>query len=233
MTTETIRAEPQALPRRRPARMVLSIAVAVLLMFVAWGIRDLRGFFSSPARTAFLVLLLAEMLGSMVVIQTPPFRKGRRTPGGQRALFLALQAVTVGSIVFQPYADRRGLLVIEAEWVRWLGLALFVTGAAIVLLALHTLGRSYSYYVTIQEQHQLVQNGIYGTVRHPMYLGNLLSWPATSLVFRSWLVIPVFAFFFLFAVLRGAQEDRLLASHFGAKFDAYRQRTWRLIPLLY
>ncbi len=231
--TETMKPEAHAVTRRRLIRMVPSVVGAVCLLFLGWGIRNLHGFFASPVRAAFLVLLVAEMLASMVVMKTPPFRKGSRTPGGQRLLLLALQVVTIGSIFFQPYADRRGIFVIEAEWVRWLGLVLFTAGAAILIIALHTLGKNYSVYVTIQEQHQLVQNGIYGTVRHPMYLGNLLSWPGASLVFRSWLVIPVFAFFFLFAVLRGAQEDRVLAAEFGSAFDAYRRRTWRLVPYLY
>jgi protein-S-isoprenylcysteine O-methyltransferase Ste14 len=63
--------------------------------------------------------------------------------------------------------------------------------------------------------------------------GNLLSWPATCLVFRSWLVFPIFLYFLVFAVLRGAQEERVLREQFNTEFEAYRQRAWRLVPYVY
>jgi protein-S-isoprenylcysteine O-methyltransferase Ste14 len=214
-------------------RSLLRVGAAILLLFVGWGIRDLGGFFASPARAIFLGALVADMVSAIVVMKTPRFRKGTRTPGGQRFLFAFLQILTIFLIVFLPYGDRRGIHVVNAEWVRWLGLVLFVAGAVVTILALHTLGRNYSIYVTIQEQHQLVQTGIYGIVRNPIYLGNLLAWPGMCLVFRSWLVVPAFAFFLLFAVLRGAQEERVLAAHFGVDFEAYRRRTWRLVPYVY
>jgi protein-S-isoprenylcysteine O-methyltransferase Ste14 len=108
-----------------------------------------------------------------------------------------------------------------------------LAGYLLSIVAVRTLGKNYSVYVTIQERHQLVQDGIYGVVRNPIYLGNLLSWPGACLVFRSWLVLPMFAFFLVFAVLRSAQEERLLREEFGHVFEAYCRRTWRLVPYLY
>ncbi len=233
MPTETAEPAVPVSTGRRLARMSLSVLAAVFLMLLGWGVRDLPGFFASPVRSMFLILLVAELFGSILVLKTPPFRKGIRMPGGQRLLFLSLQVMTIGSIFFQPFMDRRGIFVIRADWVRWLGLSLFVAGGSILIIALHTLGRNYSVYVAIQEQHQLVQKGIYGAIRHPMYLGNLLFWPGAALVFRSWLVVPVFGFFLLFAVLRGAQEDRLLAEQFGGEFEVFRRRSWRLLPYVY
>lgn len=217
---------------RKAIGMVGGITSAVMLLLLGWGMRDAAGFFASPARAIFLVILITEMVASTVMLVSP-FRKGSRGPGGQRLLFAALQVVTIGLLLLLPYGDRRGIGVIAAAWVRWLGLVSFIGAGVILILALHTLGENYSAFVTIQEKHQLVQSGIYGVVRHPIYLGNLLSWPGACLVFRSWLVIPAFAFFLAFAVLRGAQEERLLADHFGDEFEVYRRRTWRLVPHVY
>lgn len=162
-----------------------------------------------------------------------PTKKGTGTPPGQRLVLASVQVVTLPLLIFLPYADKRGIFLIHGEWVRWLGLVSALGGYAIALIAVRTLGKNYSAYVTIQEQHRLVQTGVYGVVRNPIYLGTILLWPGACLVFRSWLVFPVFVYFLMFGVLRGAQEERVLREHFSTEFDAYRQRTWRLVPYVY
>ncbi len=217
---------------RKLLRIVVSAVVIVVLLLVGWGIRDAAGFFASIPRALFVPLVVIAIATAAASIQKPT-KKGTRTPRGQAMLLAVLQVITIGLILFLPFGDHRGILVIRAEWVRWLGSAIAIAGYAISIVAVRALGKNYSVYVTIQEQHQLVQSGIYGTVRNPIYLGNLLSWPGACLVFRSWLVLPVFAFFLGFAVLRGAQEERVLREQFGAAFDDYCRRTWRIVPYLY
>ena len=100
-------------------------------------------------------------------------------------------------------------------------------------MALRALGKQYSGYVTLQDDHQLVQAGIYGVIRHPIYLRGLLMGLGLPLIFRSQLVFPFLAFIMVFAAVRIRQEEKLLAEQFGAEFDAYRRRTWRLLPYVY
>jgi protein-S-isoprenylcysteine O-methyltransferase Ste14 len=64
--------------------------------------------------------------------------------------------------------------------------------------------------VTLQENHQLVQSGIYGRVRHPMCLGALVVMVGVPMVFRSWLVFPIVIWNLIFVLLRIGQEERLL-----------------------
>jgi protein-S-isoprenylcysteine O-methyltransferase Ste14 len=217
---------------RRVIRILISAVVIATLLFLGWGLHSVASFFSSIPRAVFLPLILIAM-ASVAASSQDPGRKGTRTPPRQSLVLASVQVVTIPLLVFLPYADRRHIYVIHADWPRWLGLALALAGYVTMLLALRTLGRNYSVYVTIQEQHRLVQNGIYGVVRNPIYLGTLLSWPGACLVFRSWLVAPVFLFFLAFAVLRGAQEERVLREEFSSEFDAYCRRTWRLVPYVY
>jgi protein-S-isoprenylcysteine O-methyltransferase Ste14 len=217
---------------RRLFRILLSAVVIVALLLLGWGIRDAAGYFASAVRAAFLAIVVIAMASAAASIQKAS-QKGTRTPRAQNLLLALLQLITIALVLFLPYADRRDIFVMHAEWVRWLGLTMVVAGHLISILAVRALGRNYSVYVTIQEQHQLVQSGIYGMVRNPIYLGNLLAWPGTCLVFRSWIVFPAVVFFLAFAVLRGAQEERLLREQFSADFDAYCRRTWRLVPYLY
>ena len=218
--------------RRSAIRILVTAAVFTGLLMLGWGIRDAASFFVSPPRALFLPIILAGV--ACAVASTPnPTKQGTRTPSGQRLVLASVQVVTLPLLVLMPYSDKHVIMVIHSEWVRWLGLAGVAAGSAIAFVALRTLGENYSTFVTIQEQHRLVQNGIYGVVRNPIYLSTLLLWPGVCLVFRSWLVVPVFAYFLAFGVLRGAQEERVLREHFGAAFEDYCRRTWRLLPYVY
>jgi protein-S-isoprenylcysteine O-methyltransferase Ste14 len=99
-------------------------------------------------------------------------------------------------------------------------------------MALQQLGRYFSAYVTLQDEHRLIQSGIYGVIRHPLYLSLLLAAPGFALVFSSALLAPILALTVLFVSVRISQEERLLKLQFGQSFSEYRRRTWALIPLL-
>lgn len=202
------------------------------LILFGWGIRDYRNYFHSPARAAFFVLMVIAVVSASLSAQKPA-SKGIRTPPGQRALLALLQLVTLPLLVFLPFADKHGILNFAPEWIRWCGLTMVLAGNVISVVAILTLGKHYSVYVTIQDHHQLVQNGIYSVIRNPIYLSTLLFWPGACLTFRSLLVIPIVGFFLLFGILRGAQEERVLREEFREEFEAYRQRTWRMVPYVY
>jgi protein-S-isoprenylcysteine O-methyltransferase Ste14 len=212
--------------------LVLQTVLGLGLILFGWGFDDLRGFFAHPARAGFIAVGVLSLIWALAArLEVQPFRRGTRPVGRQR---LGL-AVVIGLALFLgwffPYADRRGLLTFAgADALRYLGLALCAAGSAVAFVALHALGKQYSGYVTLQDEHQLVQSGIYAAIRHPIYLRGLmlaLGWP---LVFRSWLALPLPLVVAVFVGLRMRQEERLLAEQFGAEFDAYQRRTWRLIP---
>jgi len=52
-------------------------------------------------------------------------------------------------------------------------------------------------------------------------------------VFRSVAGLVLVLPFLWILVSRMDAEERLLASEFGAAYDAYRRRTWRLLPGVY
>jgi protein-S-isoprenylcysteine O-methyltransferase Ste14 len=95
------------------------------------------------------------------------------------------------------------------------------------------LGRRFSGLVAIQAEHKLVTDGIYSRIRNPSYLGlvvNMLGW---ALTFRSGVGVLLTAVAIPILIARIYSEERLLREHFGAEYDAYCARTWRLIPWVY
>jgi protein-S-isoprenylcysteine O-methyltransferase Ste14 len=87
--------------------------------------------------------------------------------------------------------------------------------------------------VAIQPEHTLVTAGIYGVIRHPSYLGLLLSAFGWALAFRSGLGVLLAAILIPIIVVRMNSEEQLLAAQFGAEYANYRARTSRLIPGVY
>ena len=212
--------------------MVLSPGLALGLVLVGWGLDAPGAYFAHPARAAFFAL--AAILVLVLAPDVELYRKGQRPVGGQRWLLGGLIVVAMFLIWFVAYADRRSLLTFgDSSALRYFGLVLYTGGNAVALVAVQTLEKQYSGYVTIQDDLQLVQTGIYALIRHPIYLRALLVAVGWPLVFRSWLVFLLVPLLTLFVAVRILQEEKLLAEHFGAEFEAYRRRTWRLVPYLY
>ena len=112
-------------------------------------------------------------------------------------------------------------------------MALCTLGGIIRLFALRRLGPHFSAYVTLQPRHQLVQSGIYSTIRHPLYFSLLLVPSGIAIIFASGLALPIFVLSVVFVADRIEKEERLLAKGFGPEFLAYRRRTRLLIPYVF
>ena len=80
---------------------------------------------------------------------------------------------------------------------------------------------------------RLVTDGIYGVIRHPSYLGLLLTSLGWGLAFRSGVGLLLTLATTIVVLGRISAEERLLGSHFGAEYEAYRRHTARLIPGIY
>lgn len=217
------------------AGLLLQTAVAFAVLFAGWGYDNLRGFLAHPARAGFVVVALASLVWIVAWrLELTPFRRGTRPVGWQRAGLVLLFLTALSVIFFLPYADRHAILTFAGlDFLRYAGLALYAGGNAVSIFALRALGKQYSGYITLQENHQLVDTGIYAVIRHPIYLRILMVSAGLPLLFRSWLFLPAMVLGALFASYRIGQEEKLLATAFGERYSAYSSRTSRLIPYLY
>ena len=87
--------------------------------------------------------------------------------------------------------------------------------------------------VEVQENQRVIDTGLYGIVRHPMYLATLLMFLPLSLILGSlWGLIP-FAFYPAVIILRILNEEKILSAGLEG-YDAYRGRVkYRLIPFVW
>jgi protein-S-isoprenylcysteine O-methyltransferase Ste14 len=169
-----------------------------------------------------------------------PYTLGRRR--GQVGKRVARQSIVpivtrllwLAVLLISPYSDRRNWMVIaDSDWLRFIGVLLYLLALAWVYWAFWTLGRQHSGEVTIQPQHELITQGPYRWIRHPMYLGLTVFPAGAALAFGSWIGMAIpFLLVGLF-IWRIADEEKLMHQEFGDRWDAYCRRTWRLLPLVY
>lgn len=211
--------------------LIALVSVALWLALATWGWGGAGAFLAHPARVA----LVAVTLGLTVAAA---FSRGNLSTGekedrGNRWVLAAFLVTGLLDGYLPAYCDRTGFGTFGGDAVRWTGVALFLAGGALRLWPVFVLGKRFSGLVAIQEGHQLVTDGPYRLVRNPSYLGLLISVTGWALAFRSVLGLVLAALFLPPLIARMAAEERLLASQFGAAYDAYRARTWRLVPYLY
>lgn len=214
--------------------LLAQLLPCVLLMLFGWGFDDLRAFVTSAARSGFAIVLLAAGIAVLKLrLDVHPLRKGSEPLGHQNVELAALLLASLFLLWFLPFADRRHIFVFGQSYWRYLGLLFCVAGAGVRLLALRDLGAHFSAYVTLQPGHQLVRRGVYGKVRHPLYLSLLLIPTGIALVFDSLLFVPIVGLALVFVSDRIKKEEHLLASRFGSTFADYRRSTWSVLPLIY
>lgn len=80
---------------------------------------------------------------------------------------------------------------------------------------------------------KLVTSGPYALVRNPIYASILVFVGASVAAHPSITSVACGVVIFVGMLTRMLLEEREIAAHFGAEYDAYRKRVKRLVPLLY
>lgn len=114
-----------------------------------------------------------------------------------------------------------------------LGLVLQATGLGLRIWSMRTLGASYSRTLRTQDEQPVVDNGPYGLIRHPGYLGSLLTWTGFGLTSRSLpVVVTVSGLLGRAYRHRVAAEEDLLRRGLAGYID-YSRRTKKLVPFIW
>jgi protein-S-isoprenylcysteine O-methyltransferase Ste14 len=111
----------------------------------------------------------------------------------------------------------------------WLGSALILGGAALGILGAVALGRYRTAYPMPISESPLIQHGIYGRVRHPLYSCLVLLGLGWSVGFASAVGLS-FTFGLVFLLhLKAAFEEKLLRIKFP-DYGEYERRVPRFVP---
>lgn len=112
------------------------------------------------------------------------------------------------------------------------GTTIYTLGLITAIAARFQLGDNWANIETGQvlQEQKVVSSGIYGLIRHPIYVGDLLLLLGLELALNSWLVAGV-ALLAPIILYQAVKEENMLGSSLPG-YDAYCARTKRFIPFV-
>jgi protein-S-isoprenylcysteine O-methyltransferase Ste14 len=112
-----------------------------------------------------------------------------------------------------------------------IGFGMIWGGLGFRIFAIKKLSKYFSNAVTIHNEHQLYDIGIYGEIRHPSYTGAIICIVGTIVWLESWSSLTI-SLGLLFVAYRHRiiQEERILGLYFGKKYEDYCLKTGTLLP---
>ena len=114
----------------------------------------------------------------------------------------------------------------------WIGLLITISGLGFSVWARSKLGRNWSQEVTIKDDHQLITDGPYALVRHPIYTGLIFGFIGSSIALGEirGLISDILVFVVLLYKLK--LEDKWLMEQFGDPYKRYCKKVAALIPFV-
>lgn len=212
-------------------KFLLGVAAVGLLIFLPAGT---LGF--SQGWLLMGVLFVPMFLAGLFLMARDPDRLRRRLDARekemtQRSVLLLSGLMFIAAFLLAGLSFRFGWLRFP-YWVSVLGTVLFLLGYGLYALVLKEnayLART----VKVEAGQKLVDTGLYGLVRHPMYAATLLLFLSMPLILGSLLSFLVMLAYPCLLVRRIRNEEEVLLRELPG-YEAYRRRVrWRLIPFLW
>jgi protein-S-isoprenylcysteine O-methyltransferase Ste14 len=162
-------------------------------------------------------------------------RKSNVTNSGDKgSLWLLYISISVGYFLsFSIGATKIGRIY---HWDVFfvIGMVLIAVGLIIRILSILTLKQYFTYSVVQVENHKLIETGLYKSIRHPGYLGQLIIFLGISISLSNWLSIVLMMIPITIGYLyRIITEEKFMLEQMGENYLNYKHRTKRLIPKIY
>ncbi len=120
------------------------------------------------------------------------------------------------------------------ETVSIVGILLYAISMYLFWKSHHDLGQNWSPSLEMRAEHTLITNGIYKSIRHPMYTSVWLWCLAQALLLPNYIAgfsgITSFAILYF---LRVSNEEKMMLDQFGDEYQSYMQSTGRVLPKLF
>ena len=182
-------------------------------------------------------ILFAPMLVAGVVLLTKspdPLRKRMNSDEEQseQRLVIALSGLMfLAAFAVAGFGSRFGWLMFP-EWASWAAAVVFLVGY--VLYGLVMRQNAYlSRTVEVQEGQQLVDTGLYGVVRHPMYSATVLMFLAMPVVLGSPAAFVIMLAYLPIIAKRIRNEEDVLSAGLPGYPEYMRRVKWRLVPFVW
>jgi protein-S-isoprenylcysteine O-methyltransferase Ste14 len=182
---------------------------------------------------------VASTVPSVYLAVKDPATLQRRMHGGPVAETRTVQKIAVSGVLFMVAA----VLVVSAldhrcGWSR-VPTAIVVLGDVLVLAGLSiamftVIQNSYaSANITVEAEQKVVTTGLYGMVRHPMYVGALIMMVGMPLALDSYWGLVTIVPVLVILAFRIVDEEKMLTQELAGYADYVRKVHYRLVPYVW
>ena len=207
------------------------------LLFVAVPLFVSAGTLRWPQAWLLQGILFVPMFaaGILMMLKNPALLEkrlhGREEQGEQRTV-IAVSGVMFLSAFIVAGLNFRFRWTVLPPWVSWAAAAVFLLGYGLYAEVLRE-NTYLSRTVEVQQDQKVIDTGLYGVVRHPMYMATLLLFLSMPLVLGS---LPSFVILLIYPALivkRIRNEEQVLTQGLEG-YRAYKARVkYRMIPFLW
>lgn len=195
------------------------------------------GTIAFPGGWLLMGLLFAPMLiaGFVMYFKSPGFLAKRldakEKQGKQKGVLAFSGLMFIAGFVVAGLDYRFGWSTIPV-WVVIAASALFLVAYALYAEVMRE-NAYLSRTIKVEEGQKVVDTGLYGIVRHPMYMATILLFLMIPLVLGSWYALIIFAFYPAIIIVRLKDEENLLTRELPG-YEAYKQKVkYRILPFIW
>lgn len=182
--------------------------------------------------TLFIPMLIA---GLVMIAKSPDLLRKRlnaKEKQGEQKTVVALSGLMfIASFVLAGLNFRYGWMPMPPA-LTWAAAAIFLTGYVIYAEVMRE-NAYLSRTIEVQENQKVVDTGLYGIVRHPMYSATLLLFLSMPLILGSILSFTITLVYLPIIQKRMNNEEKLLAEGLEGYQDYMKKVKYRIIPFIW
>lgn len=180
----------------------------------------------------FIPMLIA---GLIMMMKSPGLLRKRldaREEESEQKAVIALSGLMFLAAFVVAGLNFRFKWIVLPHWVSWAAAAVFLLAYALYAEVLREnvwLSRT----VEVQENQKVIDTGLYGVVRHPMYMSTLLLFLSMPLVLGSVLSFAIMLAYIPIIAKRIRNEEKVLESGLEGYAEYKRRVKYKVIPLVW
>jgi protein-S-isoprenylcysteine O-methyltransferase Ste14 len=209
------------------------VLLGILLFLPAWTFNYWRAW-------VFIVVFLAAVnfIGVYLSLKDPELLERRKKfgPGQEQnpaqKMIMSFSLVSIVAVFVYCALDYRFGWSPVPAFISLVGDALVAFGLFINLLVFreNSFGGS---TIEVVEEQKVISTGLYGVIRHPMYMGVLVMVAGIPLALGSWLGLVILAITVPVLIWRILDEEKLLKKDLPGYTDYVQKVRYRLVPYLW
>ena len=212
-------------------KFICGLALVGLLIFLPAGTIAFSGGW------LLIGLLFVPMLiaGFVMFFKSPDFLAKRldvkEKQSTQKGVIAFSGLMFVGGFVVAGLDFRFGWSVVPA-WVVIIATVLFLASYGLYAEVMRE-NAYLSRTIKVEEGQKVVDTGLYGIVRHPMYMATILLFLMMPLILGSWYALIIFACYPAIIIVRLKDEEALLTRQLPG-YGEYKQKVkYRILPFVW